>query len=475
MIPLALVCLPLLGALLLLLPAARARAERILATVALAVAGLAAWSAVRGEDLLAWQGWFCADATARLFLAVIDPIFAGIALHSWHRVASDPELRPGMARHVALSLPFLAACNAVVLAAQLEVAWLALELSTLVAAPLVARTGTPVARRASWQYLLFSLAGLGLVAAGFVGLDRGLAAAGHDPELLLQPLRAGLAAGATPWTALGIAAVLIGLCTKLGLAPMYTWLPTTYDEAPTSVAAMLGAVQFNAAFVLLLRVVEVGRPAHGELITVVLVTVGLLSMVVATASLVATRNLKRLLAYASVQHGGVLAIGVGVGGPAAYGVLLYAASNAFIKAILFLTAGQIHRHCQTKDTGAIRDLIKALPYSGLLLMLGTFALLGFPPFGSFFGELLILSALVETQRMAVFGGFCALLAVAFVATGRTVFPMIWGSAGPGERALGQPIWGALPKLMFVGVLVALGVWMPATIDALLQQAAGGIR
>jgi hydrogenase-4 component F len=250
---------------------------------------------------------------------------------------------------------------------------------------------------------------------------------------------------------------------------MYGWLPEAYDEAPPAVAALLAAIQFNAALLMMFRVVAVFRPLHvveGELIAM-----GVASMAVSTASIIATRNLKRLIAYASINHAGVIAIGLGVGRTAAYGLLLYVLSNAFIKAILLLTAGKIKAYYRTKDTRAIRGLIKDLPYSGLALMIGTFALLGFPPFGSFLGELLILSALVGAGQLLVFAAFCTLITMTFVATGRTVFPMIWGEPTVARAWPRQSLISVLPKLAFLAALVVLGVYIPPRLGDLIADAA----
>jgi hydrogenase-4 component F len=198
---------------------------------------------------------------------------------------------------------------------------------------------------------------------------------------------------------------------------------------------------------------------------------GLVSMVVSTVSIIATRNIKRLIAYASINHAGVIAIGLAVGGPACYGLLLYVVSNAFIKAILFLTAGKIMAHYKTNDTRVISGLIRELPYSGVFLMVGTIALLGFPPFGSFLGELLILSALVGSGRMLTFAAFCTLITMTFVATGRTVFPMIWRPATEKHDWPRQTLPAALPKLTFLVALVALGIYIPPAFNHLLQQVA----
>jgi hydrogenase-4 component F len=181
--------------------------------------------------------------------------------------------------------------------------------------------------------------------------------------------------------------------------------------------------------------------------------------------------MKRLIAYASINHAGVIAIGLGIGKAASYGLLLYVLSNAFIKAILFLTAGKIKAHYRTKDTRRISGLIADLPYSGVFLMVGTFALLGFPPFGSFVGELLILSALVSSGHMVVFAAFCVLITMTFVATGRTIFPMIWGEPKEKHDWPRQTFLSASPKMVFLAALVVLGIYIPPAVNDVIESVA----
>ena len=423
----------------------------------------------------AFLGLVRVDSTSRLFLAVINPIFLGISTYIWHRVRTTPALREGIGRTVSLSLFFLASTNALLVANHLLGLWVLLELTTLAATPLIVRPRAETARRAAFRYLLFSTVGLGLVALGFTCLSRGMAVAGLEPTFILDRLLQLGPLLSNTWTKLGLALVLLGLGTKLGLAPMYSWLPETYDESPPAIAALLGAVQFNVALVVLFRVVQVYRVSNARLIADELLAMGLVSMVVSTVSIIATRNIKRLIAYASINHAGVIAIGLGVGGSATYGLLLYVVSNAFIKAILFLTAGKIMAHYKTNDTRIISGLIKELPYSGVFLMVGTIALLGFPPFGSFLGELLILSALVGSGRMLTFAAFCTLITMTFVATGRTVFPMIWGPSKEKHDWPRQTLPAALPKLTFLVALVVLGVYIPPAFNTLLQQVATSLE
>jgi hydrogenase-4 component F len=468
---LALVAVPALASLLLALRPIRAHATILLVSAAIVASGLAVLQGLAPSIPPILHGFVRVDATSRLFLGLINPIFLGICFYVWNRVTTTPALLPGMARFAWLALGFLAAANAVLLANHLLVLWIALEASALMAAPLIVRPGAIASHQASFRYLLFSSVGLGLALLGFLCLARGMELDGHVPTFFVDRMPAVVSKQSNAFTQLGLSLVLLGVGTKLGLAPMYSWLPEAYDEAPPAVTAMLGAVQFNCTLVVLFRVIEVYRPANASLITAALVSMGIVSMLVSTLSIIATRNMKRLIAYASINHAGVIAIGLGVGKSALYGVLLYAISNAFIKAILFLTAGKIKAHYHTEDTRQIGGLLADLPYSGVFLMVGTFALLGFPPFGSFVGELLILSALVSSDQILVFAGFCTLVTMAFVATARTMFPMIWSAPKTEHTWPQQTFLSAAPKVGFLVALLALGIYVPSAINRLIAEVA----
>jgi hydrogenase-4 component F len=426
------------------------------------------------EPILLLRKYLVIDPTVRLFLLVVNVIFLGITAYVTHQARTVPELRAGIGRFAALAVVFMVAGDLAILSNHLLVMWLCLEATTLAVAPLIVREGVVSSLRASWRYFLFSSVGLAFTLLGLLCLARSIEHGGASPSFFLAELAAQVSGPADTWRKLGLMLVFLGYGTKLGLAPMYSWLPETYDEALPPVTALLAAVQFNCAFVGVLRVLQAYRAADQGLVSEELVALGLMSMAVSTFSIIATHNYGRLIAYASINHAGVIAIGLGIGGSASYGLLLYVVSNAFIKATLFLTAGKIEAHYKTKDMREVAGLIKDLPYSGLFLMVGTFALLGLPPFGSFLGELLILSGLIRTGYMIVFVGFCTLLTITFVATGRSIFPMIWGEPKSHVSWPRQTLVEELPKLVFLAALISMGIYMPPPINALFRAVAASL-
>ncbi|MGB8931430.1 MAG: proton-conducting transporter membrane subunit [Anaeromyxobacteraceae bacterium] len=420
-------------------------------------------------------GYFVADATSRLFLLVASLVFVGIATYLWTRVKDTPELRVGLERLVGFSLAFIAAANLAILSHHVIAGWVFLELTTLAAVQLIQYHPSPARVGAAWRYFLFSSVGLGLTLLGFACLARGMEASGHaEAEFFLDRLAEAARQPTEIWRRIGLVLILLGFGTKLGLAPMYTWLPETYHASPPAVTALLAAVQFNVALAGVFRIVQIYRPTDQAVIGPVLVVLGLATMAISALSVIATRNYVKLIAFASLNHGGVIAIGLGIGGIAAYGVVLYAVANAFIKAILFLTAGKIEAHYKSEDARQVTALLKDMPYSGLFFMVGIFALLGFPPFGSFLGELIILSGLIGAGRYVVFAAFCSILTVTFIATGRTVFPMIWGAPSEKSHRAGQTLTSVLPKLLLLLALLAMGLYLPSPVNALFRQVAAGL-
>ncbi len=461
-------------------PGVRQLRPRIV-TVFLGLAALDAFAALafalgtRADAVVTFGGgWLVADATSRLFLALAGLIFVGVATYVWTRVQDTPELRDGIEGLVGWSLAFMAAANLAILSRHLVAMWGFLELSTLAAVPLVQFRLTERRLAASWRYFLFSSVGLALSLLGFACLARGLGAGGGEVSFFLDGLSEAARQPPELWRRVGLVLLLLGYGTKLGLAPMYAWLPETYQAAPPAVTALLGAVQFNVALVAVFRLAQIFRPTDGPLVQAVLVALGVATMAVSAFGIIATRNYVKLIAFAALNHGGVLAVGLGIGRIASYGVVLYAVSNAFIKAILFLTAGKIEARYRTEDVRRVAGLVKDLPYSGLFFMVGTFALLGFPPFGSFLGELVIMSGLIGGRHYAVFAAFCGILTVTFIATGRAIFPMIWGEPRRKVNWKSQRVVEVVPKLVFLAALVAMGLYLPAPVNALFRQVAAGL-
>jgi len=420
------------------------------------------------------QRYFVLDATSMLFLLVINSVFLGISVYMSSRVSASRTLAETMLPRAALTLAFMVAMNLGVMANNLLVLWAFIELTALCLAPLVAQGDALAPRRVAWHFLLYSSMSLALTFLGIMCLTRSAHLQGLEIGFALDEMAKGLSAPGDSWQRLGLALMFFGLGSKLGLAPLYSWLPETYEAAPSSTSALLAAVQFNISVVAVFRILQVFRGQDLGFVSHELLIMGCLSLTVAAVQVMAARNYKRLIAYACVSSSGVIAIGLSVGKAAAYGVLLYIVSNAFVKALLFLTAGRLRAVYRTNEVKALSGVIRVLPFSGLLFTVGIFALLGFPPFGSFMAEMLILSGIVQSGNLIAFTLMCTMLTIIFVATGRSIFPMLWGPSDPHGAPTHETWVTAVPKLGFVVVLVLLGVYTPAPISELLVQVAQSI-
>jgi len=414
------------------------------------------------------------DATSMLFVLLINTVFLGISVYMLSRERTSPVLAQDRRSRATLTLLFMLVLNLGVLSNHLIILWALIEFSTLCAAPLVARGDSSAPKRVAWRYLLYSSMSLGITFLGFMCLTQSAHLRGVEINFSVDQLGTALTSAKDVWQRLGLAFMLFGLGSKLGLAPLYGWLPETYEAAPTSTSALLAAVQFNISVVAVFRVLQVFHGIDAGFVAQELLLMGYLSLIVAAVQVMAARNYKRLIAYACVSSSGVIALGLSVGKAAAYGVVLYIVSNAFVKSLLFLTAGRLRAVYGTNDVAPLNGVIRVLPFSGLLFTVGIFALLGFPPFASFLAEMFILSGIVQAGNLMAFTLMCAMLTIIFVATGRAVFPMLWGASTIERPRFTESLLTTLPKLGFVGILIMLGTYQPEPISHLLIAVAESI-
>ncbi|HUJ25748.1 MAG TPA: proton-conducting transporter membrane subunit, partial [Myxococcales bacterium] len=268
-----------------------------------------------------------------------------------------------------------------------------------------------------------------------------------------------------------------GYGTKMGLAPMHAWKPDAYGEAPPPVAGLLAGCVTAVAFLGVMRIATIcAHAGEAQFASSLLILLGLVSMGVAAVFIVGQSDYRRLLAYSSVEHMGILVFGLGYGIAGAQGALLHVLSNALAKGVLFLVAGNVLQIYGTSAMGGVTGLLKRAPFSGALLLVGLFAALGLPPFGLFVSEFTILRAALSggasAWPAALYLGFLALI---FLGMCAAVLPMAQGEqpAAPAREALST----TLPPLAFALSVLVLGVWIPRpiaqVIDAAARQMGGG--
>jgi hydrogenase-4 component F len=349
--------------------------------------------------------------------------------------------------------------------------WVAMEAATLTTVLLVSVYRTAASLEAAWKY--FILCGVGIAQALFGTVLLYMAAAKV----------AGAGGGALLWTnlesfkeqldpnivTLAFAFLFIGYGTKVGLVPVHNWLPDAHAEGPTPVSAVLSGLLLNVALYAILRckVLADGalqRPLAGQL----MMGFGLLSVVVAAFFLLRQRDVKRMFAYSSIEHMGLITFAFGLGGPiATFAGLLHMTVHSLIKSAIFFAVGHAAQTAGTQLMSDIRGLLKVSPTVGWGMMLGSLAILGMPPFGVFASEFLILTTAMRDQPWAT--PFLLLaLGVAFAAVFNRVQPMVFGETS--MKPLAHPP-ALLPVFVHLGLGLMLGLYIPAYLEQWYRQAA----
>lgn len=420
--------------------------------------------------------WLTPDAMGKLVLLLLSVLFA---ICAWYAVGYLQNRAERMNRvFCACLLAFLSTTTLVTCAQHLGLMWVAIEGTTLATAPLIYFNRTQRSIEATWKYLLIGSVGIALSLLGSFFLAYSAVGHGTEPSMMLEDLlRQAGAHGAglsKPWLQAAFVLMLVGYGTKMGLAPMHSWKPDAYGEAPGVVGALLAGGLTSCAFLILVRVQQVCAVAGIVPYTSkLLVFMGLFSMAVAGAFMVAQRDFKRMLAYSSVEHMGILVLGLGLGDGAIYGVLLHMINNGITKGVLFLSAGNIHRAYGDKTTDVVRGAMRRLPLSGTMFLIGFFAITGSPPFGPFVSEFTILNSAFAGGRYIVAGLFLLFLFIVFLGMGRTVLAVVQGRAPSAVRKTPyrDGLLTGLPILVSGLLVLLLGVYIPQPLDQLLHEAA----
>jgi hydrogenase-4 component F len=214
-----------------------------------------------------------------------------------------------------------------------------------------------------------------------------------EPSLLLDDLMRDAGKLSSGWVHAAFVFLLVGFGTKMGLAPLHTWKPDAYGEAPGLVGALLSGGLVNLAFLALVRVYQLCLATKEiDFFQNALIVMGLFSMIVAAIFVARQADFKRMLAYSSVEHVGIMAVALGLGGKAIFGVLFHVLANGLTKGVLFLSSGNIHRSYNSKSTDHVRGALRRLPWSGGLFLAGFIAITGSPPFAPFISEFTIISS-----------------------------------------------------------------------------------
>jgi hydrogenase-4 component F len=474
------------GVAVLRLPLRPAGAVAILAVLGGAAAALAlAWLAFDGGVVTAGGGVMRLDAFGAWVLVLV-------ALVSLVAVASSPrylaaELAEGRiaprdpGRYYALTLWFVACLLAVPMLDNLGLIWVAIEAATAVSTLLVGFYRTPAALEAAWKYLILGSVGIGFaLLATLLLYASSVEQLGETSDALNWARLMGIAGALDPTLVrLAFLFALAGYGTKIGLVPFHTWLPDAHSQAPSPISALLSGVSLAIALYALVRFHLVAQGALGAgYSSVLLVAFGLLSLAVALPFLVAQGDLKRLLAYSSIEHMGLLTLAVGFGGRLALlGATLHIVAHGLAKATAFLAAGDVVQQYGTRRLGRMRGVMAMSPEAGPGLLVSAFLIGGLPPSAVFAAEIAILFGGMQAGWTVPAAVAALLLALAFAALAAHVVRIAWGT--PRRRMAAMRPSAAQAGLLFapIALVAVFGVWTPEplarALDAVVAVLASG--
>jgi hydrogenase-4 component F len=422
-------------------------------------------------------GWLRVDALSVVFLIAVTFLYAATAVFAvgYVRPGGDGDAARRYSRRFFAGLNLFAWSMAMAtLVNGLALLWVAIEVTTIVSALLVAIDDTDGAIEAAWKYVLIASMGLGIaLLATVVMYYAGSSVFGNAYELFYPKLLGAAARFPTEVVRLSFVLAVLGYGTKMGLVPVHTWLPDAHSEAPTPVSALLSGSLLAVSFYAVLRFYQITVRAVGPAFPRdVLLAFGLASLGLAALYLASQRDMKRLFAYSSVEHMGVLTIGMSFAAPVAVvGVLLHVLAHAAAKGTAFFGAGSVVRKFGTKDMTRVRGGVGALPWSGPMLVLAVLGLCAMPPFGVFRSEFLIVSGGLSDPRDAVAAVLIVLVTLATL--GLTWFSSQTMLTATPEGVTRGETSAWIVAAMGIGLvaLAVLGIHPPGQLSDLLTRAA----
>jgi len=416
--------------------------------------------------LLAWFGklsvyadkYFFPAPSGMLVLLVTSFVFLCISVYAVRYMQEATiEKEPVF---LGCMMLFLGTMSMVTLADHPVVLWIAIEATTLVSAPLIFLHRSQEALEATWKYVLICSVGIALALLGcfFVTLAADLA--DINAPLTFSSLNK-VAPHLDPlWLKVAFIFAVIGFGTKMGLAPMHTWLPDAHSQAPSPASALLSGALLNCAFIGIYKMHTLMYLAGlGEFSGNLLVGFGLLSMLVAGIFIMRQPDYKRMLAYSSIENMGVIAFGVGIGGFALYGAMLHLIHHSLIKSSLFLSAGNVLLGFKTKLVEEVGAMVKYLPRTFVAFFAGFVGISGLPPFGIFISELFILIGTFQAGRyycgaLFIFSVLLVLSGAAQIVTGMSFGDNQQTSVGP------ETPMRVVPPFILLAASIVLTIWMP---------------
>jgi hydrogenase-4 component F len=408
-------------------------------------------------------GFICLDTLSAFFIFVIAVVVFACALYSVGYIKKDIEKQiiSEKKSRVYYLLFNLFCCSMFFVPAvnNLGMLWVAIEMTTLVSAFLVGFYNKKESVEAAWKYIIICSVGIIFALLGTILFSYAFSISGLSKSLNWSDMVP--VAHILDKNILKIAFIfiLVGYGTKAGLAPMHTWLPDAHSQAVAPISALLSGVLLKTAIYAILRfgiivIKGVGFAYFAHL----MILLGVISLIVSSGFILVQKDLKRLLAYSSIEHIGIISIGFGLGTPlACAAALLHVFNHAVTKSFMFFGAGNIVTAYRKHNMNAIRGVIKALPFTGMMMLLGVFALTGFPPFSIFISEIMIIIAAFTKGSYVIAAMLLLFISVVFGAFIHQFGKMLFGNMPKGMARVSEPLTGKLAFLFLAWLICSVGV------------------
>ncbi len=468
----ALLFIPLLGMVASFLPK-REYAFLVLSGIDLGIGVEICRKVLEEGRIFALSNYLFADSLSVLLILIITVLSFLAGIYSIPYLSAENVNEKAKSKFYFLINAFIFSMLLTAVSNNLGILWVGIEATTLSTAFLVSFYKNPPSLEAGWKYLIICSVGIAFALFGIVILFFSVAPyLGYEADVLNWT---NLMSAATSnkininLAKLAFAFALIGFGTKMGLAPMHTWLPDAHSQAPSPVSALLSGVLLNCAAASILRIGNVlGATGEKEIVSNLLIFFGTLSVFLAGLFLLKQKDYKRMFAFSSMEHMGLIAMSSGFGGMGIFAAMFHMLNHAFTKSLLFMSAGNVLCSLHTREIEKIRGLFKTMPITAFLLGLGTLAITGTPPFNIFSSEFLIITSGFVTHHLWAVGIALAGLTMVFAGLGFHVTKMLFGEPSfEGNREVSF-IQLLTPVILLIIVLVG-GIYMCQPVEELLND------
>lgn len=433
-----------------------------------------------GLSLLVFLGYyhtqlptfFAVDSLSKLFLLILSNVYFWVVLVSFSYLQKPvmEKAERGKKYYFSLINFYLTANSAAMLSNHFGMYWVAAEATTLSVAPLIYFYHNEEALEAMWKYLFLVSIGIAFAFIGILLLT--LSAKGtvlEGKQLFFWEFIRNAGQLNPIWLKASFIFIFVGLSTKIGIAPMHSGDIDATSNAPGPVAALMSGSLRLTALLGVMRIFQIIRPTSSyEFAKILLIIGALLSLFVAFVYMFKANNYKRMLAYSSVEHLGLISLGLGVGGLAMVGAMYHAIYNSITKVVLFLMAGNIHRIYKSREVDKVRSVLSIIPTTGWLFLLAYLAISGIPPFGIFFSEIKIYEGILFSNKPYLLVIVMFTMLFIFVNMGKIIFTMLYKKSDNGQTHTGAEKF-ELTHFIAIILLILLTAIAVASPDILYQN------